>query len=242
MWGGVVLGTLLLGVLSAQAAITLSSVLMSGDGNISINGVAASVFSIGTSTTSGTVTIGGEAQTGALTVGQSSGVNTVNIGTGAGSTTVNIATGAGENAVNIATGATSAKVVKVGTGAVANGIIIGSTSGAASTTIKAGTGKIHFYGQLVSTGTAPTVTAGGGAASVVGSDTAGTITSTGTQSSSTITFSGTYSSAPVCVFSAADATTAEATSTYISVSATNLAIYNATTSATYVWKYFCIRN
>lgn len=240
---GGVLGALLLGVLSAQAALTIGAVIISTNGGFSIDGLATSTYAIGTSTTSGTITIGGEAQTGLLTVGQSSDTNTVGIGTGAGATTINVATGAGANVVNVASGGTAAKTVNIGTGQIGGNVVtIGNTSSTSALKLRAGTGRITLNGQLVATGTTPTATEGGGAASVVGSDTAGLITSVATvHSSSTITFAASYTLAPICVFSAADAATGEATSTYATVSATNLAIFHSGITAAYTWNYFCIK-
>jgi len=97
-------------------------VLEVGTGNFVVDGVGASEYEIGASTTTGTILIGGTAQTGAITLGSSSGTNAVNIGVGAGATTV-----------NIATGATNAKAVNIGTGAVANVIAVGSSSAGAIT-------------------------------------------------------------------------------------------------------------
>ena len=55
-----------------------------GTGNYSLNGVGASTYTIGSSTTTGTISIGGSAQTGSITLGSSTAVQTVNIGTGTG--------------------------------------------------------------------------------------------------------------------------------------------------------------
>lgn len=108
--------------------------LLVGTGNFSLDGVGASTYTIGASTTGGTIAIGGTAQTGAITLGSSSGTNIVNVGTGAGATTV-----------NVATGATNAKTVHIADGAVANLVTIGSLTGAASTTIQSGTAGIDLF-------------------------------------------------------------------------------------------------
>lgn len=120
---------------SATGASSLS--LLCGTGNYSLDGAGASTYTVGASTTSGTISIGGTAQTGTMTLGDSSGTNTVQIGSGEGATTV-----------NIAGGATNAKTVNIATGAVANAVTIGSSSGAASLALLAGTGQITVTGTV----------------------------------------------------------------------------------------------
>jgi hypothetical protein len=61
-----------------------------GTGNYMLDGVAASNYTIGASTTSGTITIGGTAQTGDITIGSSSGTQAVKIGVGAGDASVTL--------------------------------------------------------------------------------------------------------------------------------------------------------
>ncbi len=102
-----------------------------GTGNYTLDGVAGSTYAFGASTTTGTMTIGGTAQTGLLTLGQSSGTNIVAIGSGTGATTV-----------QIANGATNGKTVQIATGAVANTVSMGSTTGASATTLNAGSGNL----------------------------------------------------------------------------------------------------
>lgn len=93
-------------------------VLDVGTGNFALDGVAGSTYTIGASTTTGSVTIGGTAQTGALGLGVSSGIMTTNLSTGNGAKTLNIATGVSGNTVNLATGInTSAQVVNISSGA-----------------------------------------------------------------------------------------------------------------------------
>lgn len=110
-------------------------VLRVGTGNFSLDGVAASTYSVGPSTTTGTMVFGGTAQSGAMTFGSSSATNIVNIGSGSGATTV-----------NVATGATNAKVVHIADGAVANLVTIGSTTGAAALTLNSGSAGITATG------------------------------------------------------------------------------------------------
>jgi len=89
-----------------------------GTGNYSLDGVGASTYTIGASTTTGTITIGGSAQTGVLTLGSSSASQTLNVGTGTGASTVNIANGVAGNTVSIANGAnTTPQTINIGAGA-----------------------------------------------------------------------------------------------------------------------------
>jgi hypothetical protein len=114
-----------------------------GTGNFSLDGVAGSTYTIGASTTTGTIAIGGTAQTGAITLGSSSGTNIVNLGTGAGATTV-----------NIATGVTNAKTINVGTGAaMANTIAIGGTGANVVTIANTQTAGSIAIGTAMTTGT-----------------------------------------------------------------------------------------
>jgi hypothetical protein len=91
---------------TGATALTLSV----GTGNFLVDGVGASTFSIGPSTTTGTVTIGGTAETGAITLGRSTAGDTVNIANGVGGNTIAIGNGANTSAqtVSIANGASAA--------------------------------------------------------------------------------------------------------------------------------------
>ena len=114
-----------------------------GSGNFSLDGVAGSIYIVGASTTTGTISIGGTAQTGTITLGSSTGAGqTVNIGTG---------NTAGTDIINIGTGtATTAKTVNIAsTGATQTNVNIANGNGAA--TISLGDGN-----------TAKTITIGGG--------------------------------------------------------------------------------
>ena len=115
-------------------------VLLTGTGNFSLDGVGATTYTVGTSTTTGTIDIGGTSQTGTITLGDSDGINAVGIGTGEGATTV-----------NIATGATAAKAVNIGTGAIGNVITAGSVTGASQMDLKVGTGNFTLEGATTST-------------------------------------------------------------------------------------------
>lgn len=134
-----------------SAAGASGTTISVGTGNFSLDGVAGSIYTIGASTTTGTVAVGGSAQTGTITLGSSSGTNIVAIGAGTGATTV-----------NIAGGATNAKAVNIANGAVANVVVIGSTTGAASTTINAGSGNINLAGVLALSSAGPQILFGAG--------------------------------------------------------------------------------
>jgi len=97
---------------STNGAASLA--LQVGTGNFSLNGVAASTYAIGASTTGGTITIGGTAQTGNIDIASSTGTLTL----------------------DLATGITGVKTINIGTGNVANKITIGSTSTTAGTGVK----------------------------------------------------------------------------------------------------------
>jgi hypothetical protein len=121
-----------------------NTIINAGTGASAWNVTGAGTLTLGTGITSGTILIGGTAQAGAITLGSSSATNIVNVGTGTGATTVNIATAAG-----------SAKAVNIGTGAVANAIVIGSTTAGGTTLINSPTTTIA--GNLIVNGTTTTV-------------------------------------------------------------------------------------
>ena len=104
-----------------------SLALSVGTGNFTLNGVGASTYTVGAATTGGTIAIGGTAQTGSITVGGGTGAQTV----------------------NLATGATGVKTVHIADSAVANVVTLGSTTGAASTTVQSGTGGLTLTGGQV---------------------------------------------------------------------------------------------
>jgi hypothetical protein len=99
---------------------------------IAIGGNGANVITIGNAQTAGSVAIGTLMTSGTISIG----------GTGLHVGTISIAPGTGAQTVNIGTGGTGIKTINVATGAVANVLTIGSTTGAASTTIQAGTAGI----------------------------------------------------------------------------------------------------
>jgi collagen type VII alpha len=87
-----------------------------GTGNYSLDGVGASTYTVGTSTTTGTIDIGGTAQTGGINIGSSTGLQTITIGkangTGSNNSIVNIGQVIG-NTVGTPNSANS--VVNIGT-------------------------------------------------------------------------------------------------------------------------------
>ncbi len=103
---------------SQAQAITIGSTSSSasslalrvGTGNFTLDGAASSTYTLGASTTTGTIAIGGTAQTGNITLGSSSGTSSVLIGNGAGASTVNLANVATTGAVNVGTALTSGSV------------------------------------------------------------------------------------------------------------------------------------
>ncbi len=118
---------------AAAQAVTIGSVSSSssmalyvGTGNYVLDGAAGSTYTVGASTTTGTIAIGGSAQTGAITLGSSSGTNTINIGTGSGTGTIHI----GDAASTIHT------------------ITVGTTYSTSTTTINAGSGGIQMNGTI----------------------------------------------------------------------------------------------
>jgi hypothetical protein len=67
---------LILGNITGSTSITQRV----GTGNFSLDGVGASTYAIGASTTTGTIDIGGTAQTGGINIGSSTGLQTITIG------------------------------------------------------------------------------------------------------------------------------------------------------------------
>lgn len=109
-------GAKLVTVGSVTGASSLA--LKTGSGNFTLDGVAGSTYTVGASTTTGTIAIGGTAQTGAITIGG----------------------GTGAQIVNLATGGTGAKTVNIASGASANVTTIGTTTAASTLTLNTPTG------------------------------------------------------------------------------------------------------
>lgn len=123
------------------------------------------------------------------------------------------------------------------------GVMIGTQTGAASTTIKAGTGQIVFMGQLASMATSGLVAYPGTATTTAASnDTVGKVTSQAAEHTYTgVGFSTTYGTAPICVAYPANAAAATmGTSTYVGTTATSVTVYHGTSSAALAFTYFCM--
>lgn len=95
-----------------------------GSGNFSLDGAASSSYSIGTSTTTGTITIGG---------------------TGLHTGTIGIGTGIGAQTLNFGTGGTGKKTINIGTGPVANSILIGNTTAGTTTGVNVASSTAQFH-------------------------------------------------------------------------------------------------
>lgn len=130
------------GVGFAGATLTMDATDITASGNLAIDGVAASVYTIGATTTSGTITIGGTAQTGAIAIGDTalSTVSEISIGGGDGVKTIHIGDGTGANTILIGGGG--------GTVAINSGDWDISTTG-----VMTGIGNITTDGSLVFNGT-----------------------------------------------------------------------------------------
>ena len=94
-----------------DGTISINSGNLSTTGSFSLDGVDASNYIIGASTTTGTIDIGGTAQTGTITLGASTSAQTVNVGTGTAATTVKLATGNSNSTVQIGDSGTPFKSV-----------------------------------------------------------------------------------------------------------------------------------
>lgn len=97
--------------------------LRTGTSNFTLDGLGASNYTIGASTTTGTINIGGSTQTGAISIGGGTGNQTLNLGTGG----------------------TGSKTINIGTGAVANTIRIGNTTSGTKTGINTTTPTAQLH-------------------------------------------------------------------------------------------------
>jgi hypothetical protein len=148
-----------IGSVTGASGITLRV----GTGNFSLDGVAGSTYSIGASTTTGTINIGGTgANTGTITIAGGTGAQTLNIANSTGGKTINIGTAAGANAISIGSSNTTSSVtLTAGTGGItlAAGGDVAVNPGNASTssataTLNERVGIIQFTGfTTIATGT-----------------------------------------------------------------------------------------
>lgn len=153
-----------------------------GTGNYSLDGVAGSTYSIGASTTTGTITLGGTAQTGTITLGSSTGANILNIANGSGATTLNLANVQTAGSINLGAAMTTGTITIGGTGLHTGAIGIGIGTGAQ--TLNFGTGGTGIK----------TINIGGTAANVIGlgnTQTAGSISLGAAMTTGTIIIGGT---------------------------------------------------
>jgi hypothetical protein len=94
-------------------------VLNAGTGNIALDGLGNTNYTIGASATTGAITIGGSAQTGTIGIGTGTGAQSLNFGTGGtGTKTVTIGSTAGNSALTLQTGGTGQLLLSGGTGAI----------------------------------------------------------------------------------------------------------------------------
>lgn len=101
---------------NTTGATSISSLV--GTGGYSVDGVGASNYSFGVSTTTGTMLFGGTAGTGTMTFGSSSAAQSVIIGGGAGVSTVQIANGTAGNLIQLGNGANvAAQLIQIAGGA-----------------------------------------------------------------------------------------------------------------------------
>lgn len=126
-------GTITIGGTAQTGTMTLGS--SSGTNTqIIAGGTGATTLQIANAQTGGSVSIGAGMTTGTIAIG----------GTGAQTGTITLGGGTGAQTVNVATGGTGVKTVHIADSAVANVVTMGSTTGAASTTIQAGTGGLSL--------------------------------------------------------------------------------------------------
>lgn len=101
-----------------------------GTGNFAVDGVAASTYNIGASTTTGTVTIGGTSQTGNFVLAPSDGTMTATLANSNGAKTINIGNGITGNTISVGNGAnSSAQIINVANGASAANSTVNVLSG-----------------------------------------------------------------------------------------------------------------
>lgn len=134
------------GSTGTTSALTLQSgtgdITMTTADDFSLNGVAASDYTVGAATTTGTITIGGTAQTGAIAIGDtaSSIVTEISIGGGNGvKTAINIGDGTGANGINIG-GASSTTTIAGTLNLGSAGVVITQDGDGAITILGAGNG------------------------------------------------------------------------------------------------------
>ncbi len=153
-----------------------------GTGGYTLDGVPSSTYSMGLSTTTGTITIGGTSESGTITLGSSTATNTLVIAGGSGATALQLANVQTAGSVSVGAGMTTGTITVGGTGLQVGTISIAPGTGAQSLLL--GTGG---------TG-AKTITIGGTAANVItigNTQTAGSIAMGTAMTTGTISIGGT---------------------------------------------------
>ena len=181
-----------------------------GTGGYTVDGVGASVYAIGASTTTGTITIGGTAQSGNIVIGNSTAAQSLILGAaaGAGASTVSIAAGTPGNTVLINNGTnTGANVTTINGGASAANSTVNILTGN-------GTAGVQTFNAVTGT-RAGVVNIGTGAAAhsvTIGSTTAGAATSIRASSTGGLSLNaaGNLTAPPAVVSAAAYAATLNA--------------------------------
>lgn len=188
-----------------------------GTSGFAVDGVTNSPYTIGPSTTTGTITIGGTAQsTGVITLGSSSATSTVKIQSGAGASTTTIGEGtAGANTTSINNGATAASsTVNILSGAATAGthavnIFTGNASGGTQTfNLATGTNAVAVNIGTGTTGV-KTIAIGGTAANVItigNTQTTGSVAIGNALTSGTVTVGGTAGTGTITIGQATNAT------------------------------------
>jgi hypothetical protein len=198
-------------IVIGDATGTASLALKVGSGNFVLDGVAASTYAIGASTTTGTIFIGGTAQTGTITLGSSSGTSSVVIGNGAGASTISLA-----NAVTGAAGVVNVLGGAFSTGTSSFNVFTGTSSGGTQT-INLATGSSPAIVNIGNTAagavnikSASTVALSGTTGttySIGGSATTGTILIGGTAQTGAITLGSSSGTNSVLIANGAGGTT-----------------------------------
>ncbi len=140
---------------------------VTGVKTIAIGGTAANVITLADTQTAGSLSIGSSMTTGTVVIGSTAaGIGLVTLFGGTGNQTINLANNTGVKTINIAgDSATSANVIKIGTGgSTTSALTIGSTTGGSTTTINSGTGNVNVTGgHLAIASVAKTLLVNGGA-------------------------------------------------------------------------------
>lgn len=134
---GVAGSTYTIGASTTTGTITIGG--SSQTGAITIGQSANTIF-LNSSSNAASIRIAYNQTAGSVFIGHNMTTGTISIGSTAAQTgTIDIAPGTGAQTINIAAAGTGVKTVHIADGAVANVVTLGSTTGAAQTTVSAGT-------------------------------------------------------------------------------------------------------